>query len=83
MTQTDREAKHVVVLVSSLDSKNVNHQETVIAPRVFPITLQPSPHPLRIQTAQIYFFKQSVGLLSLLSVPNSTHAVIIRQSDTT
>lgn len=78
MTQTAKAAKHVVVLVSSLGSKNVTHQETVIA-SVFPITLQPSPHPLQIQTSQIFFFK-SVGLLSLLSTPNSTHAVIIRHS---
>lgn len=56
MTQTAREAKHLVVSVSSLDSKNVTHQETVTAPGVFPITLQPSPHPLQIQTAQIYLF---------------------------
>lgn len=56
MTQTPRETKHFVVLVSSLDSKNVTHQETVITQGPFPITLQPSPHPLQIQTAQVYFF---------------------------
>lgn len=52
MTQTAREAKYVVILVSSLDSKDVTHQETAAAPGAFPIILKPSPRSLQIQTAQ-------------------------------
>lgn len=48
MTRRGREAKHVVVVVSSLDSKDVTHQETAAAPGAFPITPKhPSKAKLR------------------------------------